>query len=91
MKSAPSGQEFVFCDGTTVENIGKLVEHIKKLSPEQFSQHLNAEKNDFYNWIRDCIDSEVAEDLRWVKTQRDMVEKLTGHHWLHEHRKIHKY
>jgi hypothetical protein len=91
MKNALPGQEFFFHDGTSVKSIQELLEHIKKISPLDFAYHCNDHNNDFYNWIRNCIDSHIAEDIKQVKTQRQMVEKLTGHHWIFEHKKLHKY
>lgn len=91
MKIAPQGQEFVFCDGHVADSLGKLVEHIKEISPEEFSFHVNPEKNDFYSWVHDCLSREIAEDIKGNKSQKEMIEKLTGHHWHHEHKKKYKY
>jgi hypothetical protein len=91
MKSAPPGQEFFFHDGTKAKNIQEMLEHIKKISPQEFANYCNEKKNDFYNWIKNCIDTVIAEDIKLVKNQRQMVEKLTGHHWQDEHKKQHKY
>jgi hypothetical protein len=91
MKNAPSGQEFFFHDGTKAKNIEEMLEHIKKMPPQGFAFHCDEHKNDFYNWIKNCIDPHIAEDIKTVKTQRQMVEKLTGHHWQDEHKKLHKY
>lgn len=88
---APKGNEFHFVDGKSASSVSDLVSHIKELSPEQFSAHLNEGKNDFYNWMKDCIDAEVAEDIHKAKSQREVIERLTGHHWHREHKKKHNY
>ena len=91
MKTAPAGQEFHFCDGVAAESVETLVEHIKVLSPEQFKNHVNKERNDFFNWINDCVDPAVAKEIKSLKSQRSVIEKLTGHAWQKEHKKKHKY
>lgn len=91
MKAAPKGQEFFFSDGTTVNTVGKLVKHIKGMAPEQYSCHVNDSKNDFYNWVYNCIDHKVAESIQGNVPQREIIEKLTGHNWHHKHKKKYNY
>ncbi|MBN1503156.1 hypothetical protein JW930_06430 [Candidatus Woesearchaeota archaeon] len=91
MKAAPKGQEFVFSDGTVVPTIGRLVKHIKDISPEQYAAHVNEQKNDIYNWVYYCINKDLAEKIKGNIAQREMVEKLTGHHWHNKHKKRYKY
>ena len=90
MKTAPKGREFYFCDGTVAKSVGKLIAHIKKLSPEKFAHHVNEVNNDFYNWINECISKDIAKDILGNKTQKEIIEKLTGHHWEHRHKRKHK-
>jgi hypothetical protein len=87
MKNVVKGQEFNFCNSASAKNVGELVNHIKELSPNEFSNHVNEGKNDFYNWMHDCVDADVAEEIKGVLTQRSMVEKLSGHHWHQHHKK----
>ena len=91
MKTAPKGQEFYFSDGTVVNSIGNLVKHIKEISPEQYGNHVNDSKNDFYNWIHDCINPGVAATIQGNVPQREIIEKLTGHNWNSKHKKKYKY
>ena len=91
MKDAPSGQEFFFHDGSAAKNISEMLEQIKKMPPQEFSSHCNKEKNDFYEWVKSCIDPKIASTIKLVKNQRQMVEKLTGHHWQQEHKAMHNY
>lgn len=88
---APKGSEFHFSDGKSVASVSDLVSHIKEISPEQFSMYLNEGKNDFYNWLHDCVDKHVAEDVKTARSQREIIERLTGHHWHREHKKKHNY
>ena len=86
MSYAPMGQEFFFSNGSSAKDVSELVEEIKRLSPDEFSFHVNERKNDFFNWVYDLIDRDVALDIKHAMTQREFVEKLTGHHWHKEHK-----
>ena len=88
---APKGSEFHFSDGKSASSVSDLVSHIKEISPEHFSMYLNESKNDFYNWLHDCVDKHVAEDVKNARSQREVIERLTGHHWHREHKKKHNY
>jgi len=78
MKGAPSGQEFYFCDGVVVNTVAKLTKHIKELSPEGYSYHVNQDKNDFYNWVYNCISKKNGELIKGNISQKDLLEKLKG-------------
>ncbi len=70
------GEEFVFCNGAIAKNITQARKEVKKLNPDEFSFHVNDQKNDLYNWINDCIDSELAEKIKNIKDQNEMVLAL---------------
>ena len=88
---APEGNEFNFVNGTQARDVNSFLSQLKELSPEEFSAHFNESRNDFYNWMKDCVNGDIAEDIKAVKSQRELVEKLTGHHWQYEHKKKHNY
>lgn len=75
-KKVQPGEEFLFVNGTTAETVSQLRTQLKKLSPEQFSHHVNSQKNDVYNWLRDCVDPSLAERVRNIRDQGQMVEML---------------
>ena len=59
-------EEHVFwChDGSTFRDMKELAEGLVTMSDEVFTHHLNPEKNDFSNWVRDVIkDEKLASDL----------------------------
>ena len=44
---------------------------------EQFKYHVNKEKNDFWNWVRNIIeDKKLARDIEKVKTKKTMIKKI---------------
>jgi hypothetical protein len=91
MRLAPEGKEFYFKDGTNARSLGQLVEKIKSMSPEEFQHHVNADKNDFHNWLTNCVSEDAASLIFGDVEHRRIVEKLTGHHWMHNHKKKFQY
>ncbi|MFW6230568.1 MAG: hypothetical protein ACOC32_00935 [Nanoarchaeota archaeon] len=75
-KKARTGEEFIFCNGHSAQSIPGLKKEIKKLTAEEFSFHVNNEKNDFYNWIKDCIKPDVAEQIRDLKDCEKILAAL---------------
>jgi len=73
---APQGQEFFFCNGKVAATVEELKAEIPNLTKEEFGHHVNKEKNDFYNWIYNCIDQKIAVKVKNVKTQKTFVSKL---------------
>lgn len=86
MKTAPEGQEFIFCNGYSASTVKELIGQIRELSPEEFARHVNGAKNDFYDWMKNCVNETVAEDIKPVLSQKEMVGTLTGHHWHFNHK-----
>ena len=77
MNTCQQGCEFYFLDGVVVNNVDDLTNHIKDLSQEQYMHHVNAERNDFYNWIKDCIDAKAAKKIEGNIEKDTLVKKLT--------------
>lgn len=57
-------------DGRMLHNLADLAEALKGMSDDTFKHHVNKEKNDFCNWIRDIIkDDKLAKDLAKSKNK----------------------
>lgn len=68
---------FWFNNGPVAKNICEFAEDIKSISDETFSHHLNNEKNDFSNWVRDIIrDEKLANDLKKLKSKSSILKKI---------------
>ncbi len=66
---------FVLCDGTPLYSLIDLVDAFDTMNDDVFNYHVNAEKNDFANWIKDIIgEVSLAEKL--------LKEKRKEHHQL---------
>ena len=51
-------------DGRTFRDLKELAEGLAAMSDDTFFHHVNQEKNDFSNWVRDVIDdNELATSL----------------------------
>ncbi len=65
-------------NGSVIKNLGELPEVIKSLSDEQFTHHVNEEKNDFRNWIVNIVgDKELAKAIAKLKTKSSMIKKIS--------------
>lgn len=67
-------KRFNLANGISIANIPELYQVLKVLPNEVFSQHVNENKNDFYNWVRDVHqDSKLADDLLECGTKEAML------------------
>jgi hypothetical protein len=76
-KRVRPGEEFIFCTGATAATAAQCREELRKLTPDQFRYHVNQEKNDIFNWVRDCLDAALAGKIRDV-TERDALVRALG-------------
>src|SRR3989338_7977237 len=50
---------------------------LKNRSPDAFSHHVSAEKNDFHNWVRDVFqDTKLAKELKIARNNKWMASKI---------------
>lgn len=71
---APLGQEFRFCSGEITSGLREFLNVLRKLSPESFAHHVNAERNDFYNWIEYSLkEPKLAKSIQKLKSKTAMV------------------
>jgi hypothetical protein len=71
---------FVLCNGTTIKDIHELAHVIESISDDEFRFHVNAEKNDFSNWIRDVFAQEaLAEKLKGTECRKEFQIALLKH------------
>ena len=56
----------------------ELAEGLVAMSDDVFAYHVNSEKNDFCNWVRDVIqDDELASDLARANSRLQAAECVT--------------
>ena len=67
---------FILVDGTSISNLVELSIAIPALSQEQFNSHVDDAKNDFLNWIRDCIHDSVLVKALSGKNDRKSIQNI---------------
>ncbi|HJX05144.1 MAG TPA: hypothetical protein VJ461_00365, partial [Candidatus Nanoarchaeia archaeon] len=73
----PPEKYFYVSDGSVIKNLSELPDALRNMSPEAFNSHVNIEKNDFYNWIRDVFElSSLARKVKGVKRKETMAKKV---------------
>ena len=64
-------------NGPILKNIEELANALPEMNNETFHHHVNSEKNDFSNWIRDVIgDQKLANDLLSSKNKESALQKV---------------
>lgn len=62
-------------DGKVFKNLYELRDGLRNMSEETYRYHVNQEKNDFSNWVRDVIrDEKLAKDLKKAKNKEDAAK-----------------
>jgi hypothetical protein len=81
--AVPKGQEFVLdnnelpMEDRTLRSLDDLSEAINLIDPATFQKHVNAEKNDFANWVQHVFGEEkLADDLRRFPTPLRMMVSI---------------
>ena len=76
----PPEKHFVLCSGERIKDIRELAHMIESISDEEFSFHVNAEKNDFSSWIRDVFEQgDLAEQIRNIGCRKEFQITLLKH------------
>ncbi|MEM3373989.1 MAG: DUF5752 family protein [Candidatus Woesearchaeota archaeon] len=81
--NAPLNQEFILSNGNRIYNLNELINILKNIEDNIFFYHVNDNKNDFYNWIRDVFGfNELADQIKNIKDKNqmaDIIEKWANH------------
>jgi len=66
--------EFFYTNGgKAIKNLKEFAFRLEKLSDEEFNHHVNDERNDFSNWIRDVMgDKRLADKIANTRDRREM-------------------
>ncbi|MBI4143543.1 hypothetical protein HY487_01520 [Candidatus Woesearchaeota archaeon] len=75
--NASPEQCFWVNNGPILKNIEELANYLPEMPNEAFQHHVNSEKNDFSNWVKDVIgDQKLANDLLSSKSRDSVVKKI---------------
>jgi|GEM_PF-3814179 len=75
-RKSRSGEAFILKDGTSVETRSQLMKAVSSMSDNDFRSFCNDSKNDFYVWLRDCLDDELAESIRSIRDRGELAAAL---------------
>ena len=65
---------FLLANNKKVSSIKELYVLLQRLDDKIFYFHVNEEKNDFYNWVRDVYQyKKLADDLLWCTNKESMI------------------
>ena len=68
---------FVLSDGRKLNSVFALVDELESMNEETFKTHVNANKNDFANWVRDVFGEKMlAQELKSTPTKIEMQRTL---------------
>ncbi|MBW2974585.1 DUF853 family protein [Candidatus Woesearchaeota archaeon] len=76
-KKGPELAPLKLKNGTTVRSIQELIDSINTMDDDVLSKHVNAEKNDFADWIAP-VNKELAEKLRKTQKKEEIMILLEG-------------
>jgi len=64
-------------NGPIVNNLKTLPKIINEMNDAQFMYHVNKDKNDFSDWIRDILgDKKLSNELRKCKIKKTFIDVL---------------
>lgn len=76
-EDVPLEKSFWVHNGPVLRNLWELVDALKNMKNETFLHHVNKEKNDFYNWIKDGVgDNVLANAIKGIKKKNALLKKL---------------
>ncbi len=79
LSNTPPEKAFWVNNGQVLRSIIELANAAKKLTDQQFIHHVNKAKNDFAKWVDEVVkDSELARELRRIKTKDDLANAVTA-------------
>jgi len=65
---------FYFYNGDSAGSLDEFLDKLKSIDKDCFLHHVNEEKNDFSNWINDCVgDNALAKRIRRLKDKDKII------------------
>ena len=77
LKEAPEGKYFYVHNGMTLRNLDELAVSLELMDGKIFEYHVNNDKNDFSNWVKEVIKEEdLAKELFDIKSKTASAERI---------------
>ena len=75
LRDVASEKAFWVSNGWIIKNLEDLPTALEAMSDETFAFHVNKDKNDFANWVKEVVgDKSLAATLRMVRNRRNSIE-----------------
>ena len=77
LKDAPADKYFYVHNGMTIRNLDELAVALDLMDGHIFEYHVNNNKNDFSNWVKEIIKKEgLAKELLNIKSKTASSERI---------------
>ena len=77
LSKVPPSQYFYLANGVVLKSLSDLSDALKEMSDGLLHEHINYEKNDFANWIRNIFKEEsLALAFEKAKSRNDMISAI---------------
>ncbi len=77
LADASPEQCFWVNNGPIIKNLSEMANALACMKDEIFSHHVNKEKNDFGNWVRDVLkDEELSNNIIGVRSKEKILKKV---------------
>ncbi len=74
------GQDRVFWakNGVTIKNLDELHIALKMMDEDSYKHHVNSERNDFVNWLRDVVNDDfLAKEMLKARNRESAIKKVS--------------
>lgn len=72
-QEAPQEEAFRLTSGQELKSLNELRKALSYITDEEFSHHVNAEKNDFASWARNTLkNAELADKISQARTKEEL-------------------
>lgn len=78
VKEIDDSKKYFYCNnGKVAKNLKELMIILENYPEKDFTRHLNQNKNDFANWIKDVFEEDkLARRISWAQTKEEIIDEL---------------
>ncbi|MBU2634558.1 MAG: hypothetical protein KJ674_04930 [Nanoarchaeota archaeon] len=79
LSNVPEEHNFWCNNGAEIKNLKELEIALRKMDDDTHDHHVNKERNDFHNWIRDIVqDEKLANELTKKKNRKSTHKTINN-------------
>ncbi|HII29611.1 hypothetical protein COT48_06240 [Candidatus Woesearchaeota archaeon CG08_land_8_20_14_0_20_47_9] len=77
LRRVPADKSFWLCTNKYLRNLKELAEALVDIDNDTFRYHVNRDKNDFENWIKNVVgDKRLSREIARIKTKETLKKKI---------------